>query len=121
MQEKKLETIEVLMKNCSNSYKNFTKEINNALSKDYHNFKVSFREDCFYLMKEIAISMDHNLTLELLCHFKEQLDFINQNSLSAKDEDFDMFMKKNYPYVEKIRNIKSAHVEKNIKPSKMKA
>jgi hypothetical protein len=121
MSKQKLETVEVLMKNCSNSYKNFTREINNAHSKDYHNFKVRFREDCFYLMKEIAISMDHNLTLELLYHFKSQLDFVNENSLSAKDEDFDSFMERNYPYREKVKNIKSAHVEKNLKPNRMTA
>lgn len=119
MSKHKLDTIEVLMKNCSNSYKNFTMEINNAHSKDYHNFKVRFREDCFYLMKEIAISMDHNLTLELLHHFKGQLDFVNQNCLSAKDEDFDSFMERNYPYREKVKGIKAAHIEKCMKPNKM--
>jgi hypothetical protein len=72
-------------------------------------------------MKEIAISMDHNLTLELLYHFKSQLDFVNENSLSAKDEDFDSFMERNYPYREKVKNIKSAHVEKNLKPNRMTA
>lgn len=119
MPRTKLDTIESLMKNCSNSYREFTKSINNAHSKDYHNFKVRFREDCFYLMKEIAISMDHNLTLELLHHFKEQLDFVNTNSLSAKQEEFDLFLDKNYPYLEKVKHIKSAHVEKNVRNNRL--
>jgi len=118
MSLKQLEPIESLMKICSNSYKNFMSSLNNAHNQDYHNFKVSFREDCFYLMKEIAFSIDEKLTIELLYHFKNQLDFVNENSLSAKKEEFDKFLEKNYPYIEKVENIKAIHIEKCVKKPK---
>ncbi len=121
MSSKNLDPIESLMKSCSNSYKSFMSNLNNAHSKDYHNFKVNFREDCFYLMKEIAFSVDQNLTLELLYHFRDQLDFVNKNALSAKKEEFDKFLEKNYPYIEKVENIKALHIEKNVKKPKIRA
>lgn len=112
MFSKKEKSIENLIKSCNEEHKVFLLHLGQAHTQSYFEFKVCLKEDFNYIKTKIEDCMDlpqeAPRTKTLLQHFEKQLKFINKNCFLASKEDFDKFIKDNYPYREKVLELCNA-------------
>lgn len=102
------EVMHTLVKKCNIKYQDFNLYLTQAHTESYYLFKKEFKEDLSYINEKISESNNIDLTIDLLKHFKNQLDFI------AKMDDFDQFIAKNYPYKDKVNEIINSHIANKI-------
>lgn len=108
------EIMHSLVKKCNKEYQNFHFHLTQAHTESYYLFKRAFKEDLTYIKEKISESDNIELTIDLLKHFKKQLNFITKNPFIAKMDDFDQFLAENYPYKDKVNKIINSHTAKKI-------
>lgn len=100
---------------CAKSLDNFRSNIHKGHFQNFKDFKLDFLNESSILRKEIIDCKDHQLKFLLIEHFQKQLDYFNDNTYgpyAAKvDLDkFNTFIEKNYPYQEKVNEVKNNYL-----------
>ncbi len=99
---------------CNQSYNEFKENAHKGHFQNFKDFKVKFNQESHYLRREIVDCKDNKLKMLLIEHMQKQLDYFNENHYgpyAAKIDldNFNKFIAKNYPYKEKVDQIKTEY------------
>lgn len=111
---------------CSDSFDTFKKDIYKGHHKFFRDFKIKFFKDSKKLRKEIIDCKDNDLQLILITYFQKQLEYFNSNpygpyASKIESDKFDKFIADNYPYQEKVEQIKANYLSTANKDEKFLA